>query len=106
MRAVLLLGLVAESGLVLAGEDAPFPRTQPDAIYCPIISPLTEVVRGGFVVLEFTVQPDGSVTNVRIVDSAPDRKWETLAAKSVSTWRFKPRQEPSHRTQMLIFEFE
>lgn len=44
----------------------------------------------GWVLVEFDVQPDGTVANVRIVDSS-DRAFERAALKAAQRFRFKPR---------------
>lgn len=47
----------------------------------------------GYVTFEFTVQPDGSPKDVRIVDSKPRRLFDRAAMRAVYKWKFKPRIE-------------
>ena len=44
----------------------------------------------GWVKLEFTVQGDGSVTDIKIIDSKPRRVFNRAAIKAISKWKFKP----------------
>ena len=44
----------------------------------------------GFVLVEFTVTPLGTVENVKILDSKPPRIFDQAALKAVMKWRFKP----------------
>ncbi len=47
----------------------------------------------GFVTLEFTVQPDGSPKDVRVINSNPRRMFDRAALRAVYKWKFKPRVE-------------
>lgn len=55
--------------------------------------PRTAIVEGisGWVRLHFTVLPDGSVANVKVVGSSPAGVFDASAVRAVSKWRFKPR---------------
>ncbi|MHB8310640.1 energy transducer TonB [Metallibacterium sp.] len=44
----------------------------------------------GWVDVEFTVNPDGSVSNVHVTDSKPRYVFDHAAIDAVSRWRFKP----------------
>jgi len=46
--------------------------------------------RSGEVQVEFTVAPDGSVTNARVVRSDPPRVFDREAVAAVKRWRFEP----------------
>lgn len=46
--------------------------------------------RQGEVVVEFTVNPDGSVSNPRVVRSDPPRVFDRAALSAVRRWRFQP----------------
>lgn len=46
--------------------------------------------RSGEVQVEFTVAPDGSVTNARVVRSNPARVFDREAVAAVRRWRFEP----------------
>lgn len=45
----------------------------------------------GWVRFEFTVAPDGSPMNVKVVDAKPKRIFERDARKAIYKWKFKPR---------------
>jgi len=45
------------------------------------------------VLLQITVQPDGSVADPKVVKS-PDGELSKMAIDGVSTWRFKPARRP------------
>lgn len=47
----------------------------------------------GFVTMEFTIRPDGSVTNIEVVDSHPKGVFEHAATRALSRWKFEPREE-------------
>lgn len=62
----------------------------------------------GFVVLAFTVNPDGHVSDVSVVDANPPRVFDRAATKALLRWRFRPMQvdgEPvsSRATQTMGF---
>ena len=44
----------------------------------------------GEVVVEFTVNPDGSVSNPRVVRANPPRVFDRAALNAVRNWRFQP----------------
>lgn len=44
----------------------------------------------GFVTMEFTVKPDGTVANIKIVNSKPPRMFDRAAKQALSRWRFRP----------------
>lgn len=54
--------------------------------------PLTAMRRKleGQVTLEFTVQPDGSVSSPRVVSATPEGVFDEAALVAVSRWRFEP----------------
>ena len=43
----------------------------------------------GFVVVEFTVQPDGSVNDVAVVNAEPAGVFDSAAVKAVGRWKYK-----------------
>jgi protein TonB len=47
----------------------------------------------GWVEVEFTVAPDGSVTNASVVNANPARVFNASALSAVGRWTFKPRVE-------------
>lgn len=60
----------------------------------------------GFVTLEFTIRPDGSVTDVSVVDSHPEGTFEQAAKRALSRWKFEPKESDgrkiSHRARQTI----
>lgn len=51
----------------------------------------------GHVTMEFTVQPDGSVANIRVVDAQPPRMFNRAAKQALSRWKFRPREQGGER---------
>ena len=47
----------------------------------------------GWVEVEFTVQPDGSVANASVINANPARVFNASALSAVTRWTFKPRME-------------
>jgi protein TonB len=47
----------------------------------------------GWVEVEFTVTPEGTVANATVVNSEPSRVFNTAALRAVENWTFKPRLE-------------
>jgi protein TonB len=44
----------------------------------------------GFVELSFTVQPDGSVTDISVINSEPRTLFNREAVNAMERWRFAP----------------
>jgi len=62
----------------------------------------------GSVTVAFTIQSDGSTTDVRIVDSQPPGVFDHVAIEAVKQWRFNPATADgvpvaSHVSQTLVF---
>ena len=47
----------------------------------------------GYVTMEFTIRPDGSVTGIKVVGSHPQGTFEQAAKRALSRWKFEPREE-------------
>ena len=63
------------------------------AISTPAPAYPSEALRAGEsgeVVVEFTVNPDGSVSNPRVVRASPPRTFDRAAINAVRRWRFQP----------------
>lgn len=43
----------------------------------------------GYVTMEFTIRPDGSVSDIEVVDSEPGRIFDEAAVHALSRWRFE-----------------
>ncbi len=66
----------------------------------------------GWVLLEFSISPAGTVVNPFIVDSEPPRTFDRAALRAVSRWKYKPKVEDGtavirHGVQVVLtFELE
>ncbi|MDZ7787218.1 MAG: TonB family protein [Halofilum sp. (in: g-proteobacteria)] len=47
----------------------------------------------GYVTMEFTIRPDGSVTDITVVGSHPKGTFEKAAKRALARWKFEPREE-------------
>ena len=65
--------------------STPAPRYPPDAL---------RAGQSGEVLVEFTVNPDGSVGNARVVRADPPRVFDREAVAAVRRWRFEPVTAP------------
>jgi len=90
------LGLSAGGGPYLGNWSAGDPGSDGDVI--PIVRiepqfPREALVNGisGWVEVEFTIEPDGSVSKPRVVDSNPPRIFDRNAIRAIYKWKFKPR---------------
>ena len=57
----------------------------------------------GEVQVEFTVAPDGSVTDARVVRADPPRVFDRAAVAAVRRWRFEPISEPVTTRRTIAF---
>jgi protein TonB len=69
----------------LRALSTPAPAYPPDAL---------RAGQAGEVQVEFTVNPDGSVSNVRVVRASPPRVFDREATSAVRRWRFEPVAAP------------
>lgn len=90
------LGLTSGSGPYLGNWSAGDPGAEGDVI--PIVRIEPQFPReallkgiGGWVEVEFTIEPDGSVSNPKIIDSQPPRIFDRNALRAIYKWKFKPR---------------
>ena len=66
----------------------------------------------GWVLLEFSISPAGTVVNPFVVDSEPRRIFDRSALRAVSRWKYKPKVEDGaavirHGVQVVLtFELE
>ncbi|MEN8718672.1 MAG: energy transducer TonB, partial [Oceanococcaceae bacterium] len=63
----------------------------------------------GWVKLEFTINPDGTVSDPRVVEAQPRRVFDSEARRAILKWKFKPRvvdgKPVAHRaTQTIEFK--
>lgn len=59
----------------------------------------------GFVKLQFTILNDGSVTNVKIIESNPDDTFNEEALRAISKWRFKVNPNDGSKVASITFNF-
>ena len=45
----------------------------------------------GWVKVRFTVEPDGSVSSPKVIQSKPPRVFDTAALRAIKKWKFKPK---------------
>lgn len=90
------LGLTSGSGPYLGRWSAGDPGAEGDVI--PIVRiepqfPREALLKGidGWVEIEFTIEPDGSVSDPKVVDSQPPRIFDRNALRAIYKWKFKPR---------------
>jgi len=74
----------APASTALRPLSTPAPRYPPDALRSG---------QSGEVQVEFTVNPDGSVANARVVRADPPRVFDREAVAAVRRWRFEPMGE-------------
>lgn len=63
----------------------------------------------GAVTVEFTIETDGTIRNIRIMDSEPDGLFETSVVQTIEKWRFSPAckdGETVPQTAIQTIEFE
>lgn len=76
-------------------------------LHCPVVeAPLVTELKEGFIVLEFTVHPDGSVDDIRVLDEGGDPRWSSAAIETLARWKFKPSDRSVRKTHRFTFEFE
>jgi protein TonB len=90
------LGLTSGSGPYLGRWSAGDSGAEGDII--PIVRiepqfPREALLKGinGWVEVEFTIEPDGSVSNPKVIDSQPPRIFDRNALRAIYKWKFKPR---------------
>jgi protein TonB len=90
------LGVSAGGGPYLGNWSAGDPSADGDII--PIVRiepqfPREALIRGisGWVEVEFTIEPDGSVSNPRVSASSPSDIFNRDAIRAIFKWKFKPR---------------
>ena len=90
------LGVASGDGPYLGGWSADNPGVDGDVI--PIVRidpqwPREALLDGtsGYVILEFTIEADGSVSDAEVVESQPRRVFDRNAIRAIYKWKFKPR---------------
>jgi protein TonB len=90
------IGVAGGAGPYLGNWSAGDPGAEGDVI--PIVRiepqyPREALVDGisGWVEIEFTIEPDGTVSDPKIVASNPRRIFDRNAIRAIYRWKFKPR---------------
>jgi protein TonB len=79
----------------LRALSTPAPRFPPEAL---------RAGQSGEVQVEFTVAPDGSVSNARVLRSTPARVFDREALNAVKRWRFQPIGAPQTTRRTIAFD--
>jgi protein TonB len=58
----------------------------------------------GRVVVAYTIQPDGSTSDLEVVEAEPPKIFDRSALEAVRQWRFAPQPEPRRETVPIEFE--
>jgi protein TonB len=85
----------APASAALRPLSTPAPRYPPEAL---------RAGQSGEVQVEFTVNPDGSVANARVVRANPPRVFDREAVAAVRRWRFEPVGEPVTTRRTIGFK--
>ena len=80
------LGAFASLDQGADGDIIPLVRIQPQYPRRAAIAKIE-----GFVTVEFTITPSGSVTDAKVVASRPPRVFDRDAVRAILKWKFKPR---------------
>jgi protein TonB len=81
-----LFGQWSPGDLASQGDVVPIVRTDPQWPREALIERI-----GGWVEVEFTILPDGTVENPVVTDSEPPRLFDRSARRAILRWKFKPR---------------
>ncbi len=107
MKVVFLIPLTILAASVSAADKRSCELQDDDLLECPSIEapPVTEL-RNAFVELVYTVQANGSVTDIRVVESGGDKRWIDAAVTAVSRWKYRISYGPVLKTRRFVFELE
>ena len=90
------LGISSGQGPYLGNWTAGDPSAEGDII--PIVQiapqyPRDAAIKGieGWVEIEFTIEPDGTVSDPKVIASEPRRVFDRDAIRAIYKWKFKPR---------------
>lgn len=98
--------LLLVSLFVEAGNGSQCDVSGPDLIFCPKArAPDGFQLKEGFVVVEYTVQVDGSIEGFRVGDSDQSVHWRGAAVSAVSRWRYRPQSQVARKSRRLVFTF-
>jgi TonB family protein len=69
-------------------------------------APAVTGLKGGYVILEYSVGTDGAVSDIRVLESGGDPRWKVAAKQAVSGWRYNPRESSVSKTQRFDFTLQ
>jgi TonB family protein len=89
------------------GPSPSCPPSEPKIIHCPAPSALhgTEL-KAGYVEFEFTVDIDGTVSDIEVIAADQRQRYNATAAKALAQWRFQPVKKALRKSQRFQFEIE
>jgi TonB family protein len=106
MKSNLILFILSFGAAASIAQERPCAMSDADLLECPAVeAPRVTELKGGLVELSFTVQPDGSVGDLQVVDSAGDERWIDAATETVSRWEYRATGEAVAKIQRFSFEF-
>ena len=106
MKALLLTAVIALAASNSVADERVCKSHDDDLLECPVVElPLVTELREGFVELAYTVQPDGSVTDIRVIKFGGDKRWIDAAVSAVSQWKYRAVDQSIAKTQRFVFEF-
>ncbi|BCX89780.1 periplasmic protein TonB [Methylomarinovum tepidoasis] len=101
---------------LLAGIDVGKPAPKAASQVIPLVRippryPMRARMRRieGWVKLEFTITPEGTVTDVKVVEAHPRGVFERAAIEAISRWKFKPLivdGRPTAQRAVQVLEFK
>lgn len=102
------------SDLNLSALGAPSDRTATPLVRIPPQYPQRAASRGieGWVLVEFTITPAGTVTNAQVIDSDPANIFDRSALRAIAKWKYRPKivdQKPVPQfgmQQLITYELE
>lgn len=95
--AVLAASSPAVAGGSLSATIAGLSAASAQALPGYPVQALRDGHHSGQVTLSYTVQPDGSVSDVRVLNARPAIVFNRAATSMVAGWRFVPSQAPQSR---------
>lgn len=86
-------------------SGAEFDRADESLIYCPSPeAPVRTELKPGYVLLSYTVEADGSVSEIKVVESKPAGMWEHSAISALASWKYKASLAAREKEHRFTFE--
>ncbi len=60
-----------------------------------------QLKKEGFVTMRFTINTDGTVRDIKVVQSEPPKLFESAAISALKKWKFKPKIENGKAVEQL-----